>query len=64
MSPSSANSVLHAPMLLALVRDRMLAQHYSRRIEETYINWIKMFVFFHHAVDLDCTVMAVAERCG
>lgn len=51
-------------MLLELVRDRIRAQHYSRRIEETCTNWIKMFVFFRHTVDPDCTVREVAERCG
>lgn len=35
-------------MLLEVVRERMLAKHYSRRTEESYTNWIKKFVFFHH----------------
>ncbi|MFY9260825.1 MAG: integron integrase [Gallionella sp.] len=48
MSPSPTNSAPHAPMLLEVVRERMLAKHYSRRTEESYTNWIKKFVFFHH----------------
>lgn len=35
-------------MLLEVVRERMLAKHYSRRTEASYTNWIKKFVFFHH----------------
>lgn len=35
-------------MLLEVVRERIQAKHYSRRTEESYSNWIKKFVFFHH----------------
>ncbi len=48
MSPPPANSAPHAPMLLEVVRERIQAKHYSRRTEESYSNWIKKFVFFHH----------------
>lgn len=35
-------------MLLEVVRERIRKRHYSRRTEETYTNWIKKFVYFHH----------------
>ncbi len=33
--------------LLDLVREIMRTRHYSIRTEQTYINWIKRFIFFH-----------------
>ena len=36
------------PKLLDQTREAIRARHYSRRTEETYINWIKRFIFFHN----------------
>lgn len=36
-----------APRLLDLVRDAIRRRHYSPRTEETYIHWIKRFIYFH-----------------
>lgn len=36
------------PRLLDQMRAAIRARQYSRRTEETYINWIKRFIFFHH----------------
>jgi hypothetical protein len=37
------------PRLLDCVRAALRARHYSRRTEETYIAWIKRYIFFFHA---------------
>jgi len=41
-SPSPAK-----PKLLDQVRLAIRTRHYSRRTEDTYIGWIKRFIFFH-----------------
>lgn len=35
------------PRLLDQVRDAIRVRHYSRRTEESYINWIRKFILFH-----------------
>lgn len=35
------------PRLLDLVRDAIRRRHYSPRTEETYVHWIKRFIYFH-----------------
>ena len=35
------------PRLLDRVRDAIRRKHYSWRTEETYIHWIKRFIYFH-----------------
>jgi len=37
-----------APKLLDQVRDKIRLKHYSIRTEQTYVDWIKRFVLFHH----------------
>ena len=34
------------PRLLDLVRDAISRKHYSRRTEESYVHWIKRFIYF------------------
>ena len=34
--------------LLDQMRDLIRAKHYSPRTEETYVDWAKRFIFFHH----------------
>jgi hypothetical protein len=36
------------PRLLDQVRQVIRIKHYSLRTEESYINWIKRFIFFHN----------------
>jgi hypothetical protein len=36
------------PKLLDQVRQVIWVKHYSSRNEESYINWIKRFIFFHN----------------
>jgi site-specific recombinase XerD len=36
------------PRLLDQVRQIIRVKHYSLRTEESYINWIKRFIFFHN----------------
>jgi len=38
----------NAPKLLDQVRDKIRLKHYSLRTEQTYVDWIKRFVLFHH----------------
>jgi hypothetical protein len=35
-----------APRLLEQVRDAIRRRHYSIRTEETYVHWIKRFIYF------------------
>jgi integron integrase len=36
------------PKLLDQVRSAIRVKHYSYRTEETYVNWIKRFILYHH----------------
>lgn len=36
------------PKLLDQVRERIRVKHYSIRTEETYLGWIRRFIFFHN----------------
>ena len=36
-----------SPRLLDQVRDRLRVKHYSMRTEDTYVQWIRRFIFFH-----------------
>src|SRR5437762_12263396 len=47
MDETDANTVApKAPRLLEQVRDAIQRRHYSDRTEETYVHWIKRFIFF------------------
>jgi integron integrase len=47
MGSESANTETpKKPRLLELVRDAIRRRHYSRRTEETYVHWIKRFIYF------------------
>jgi integron integrase len=47
MDDAAANTNMpRAPRLLDRVRDAIRRLHYSRRTEETYVHWIKRFIFF------------------
>ncbi|MGB7621389.1 MAG: integron integrase [Terriglobia bacterium] len=60
------------PKLLDRVRGSIRAKHYSPRTEESYIHWIKQFIFFHgkrHPMEMGeaeindfLTSLAVTER--
>jgi len=36
------------PKLLDRLREALRSRHYSRRTEESYCQWVKRFIFFHH----------------
>jgi len=36
-----------SPRLLDQVRDRLRVKHYGMRTEDTYLQWIRRFIFFH-----------------
>ena len=38
----------NTPKLLDQVRQVIRVKHYCLKTEESYINWIKRFTFFHH----------------
>jgi integron integrase len=43
------------PKLLDIVRNKLRVKHYSIRTEQTYVDWIKRYIFFHdkrHPKDL------------
>jgi len=37
-----------SPRLMDQVRDAIRSRHYSLRTEETYVHWIRRFIFFHN----------------
>lgn len=43
--PSGYNT--RQPKLLNRVRDALRARHFSHRTEESYVRWIRRYVFFH-----------------
>jgi len=36
------------PKLLDRLREALRSRHYSRRTEQTYVMWVKRFIFFHN----------------
>ena len=38
------------PKLLDQIRNHLRSLHYSRRTEESYVNWIKRFILFHNKI--------------
>ena len=43
------------PKLLDQVRDKLRVKHYAIRTEQTYVDWIKRYIYFHdkaHPKDL------------
>src|SRR6266511_2914005 len=47
MQPTQPTSKPQEKKLLDQVRDHLRLKHYSYRTEETYVSWIKRFIFFH-----------------
>ncbi len=45
-SPDKSTTA-NPPKLLDQVRDKLRVKHYSIRTEQTYVDWIKRFIFFH-----------------
>ena len=48
------------PRLLDQVRNAIRRKHYSLRTEESYVHWIKRFIYFHgkrHPKDLGYTLV-------
>jgi hypothetical protein len=45
---ASAPSSSAKPKLLDQVRRAIRTRHYSPKTEETYVHWIKRFIFFHN----------------
>src|SRR3990167_8923437 len=49
------NTTAKPPRLLDQVRDKLRVKHYSIRTEQTYVDWIKRYIYFHgkrHPKDL------------
>ncbi len=44
---SSHSEPPRRPKLLEQVRDAIRLRHYSYRTEQTYVHWIRRFIFFH-----------------
>jgi hypothetical protein len=48
--------------LLERVREEIRLKHYSYRTEETYVQWIKRYIFFHNKKHpVRCTKQGVIE---
>jgi integron integrase len=45
--PPASLAVVRKPKLLDQVRNAIRTRHYSLRTEDTYVHWIKRFIFFH-----------------
>lgn len=48
LNKNQSQSDKNKPKLLDQVKIKMRALHYSRRTEESYVNWIKRFILFHN----------------
>ena len=46
--PPTNLSAVRKPKLLDQVRAAIRVRHYSLRTEDTYVHWIKRFIFFHN----------------
>jgi len=49
------STTTNPPKLLDQVRDKLRVKHYSIRTEQTYLDWIKRYIYFHgkrHPKDL------------
>ncbi len=44
---SDKNTTAKPPKLLDQVRDKLRVKHYSIRTEESYLGWIKRYIYFH-----------------
>src|SRR5215831_9937277 len=54
-NPPVGPATVQKPKLLVQVREAMRTRHYSKRTEQTYVHWIKRFIFFHkkrHPVEM------------
>jgi len=36
-----------SPKLLDQVRDKLRVKHYAIRTEQSYVDWIKRYIYFH-----------------
>src|SRR2546427_13133999 len=45
---ASALASAAKPRLLDQIRQAIRTRHYSPRTEETYVHWIRRFIFFHN----------------
>ena len=47
---ATVNALASPPKLKLLdrVREAIRTRHYSPKTEESYVHWIKRFIFFHH----------------
>lgn len=53
---SDKDTTIKPPKLLDQVRGKLRVKHYSIRTEQTYVDWIKRFIFFHgkrHPKDME-----------
>ena len=53
---SDKSTTANPPKLLDQVRDKLRVKHYSIRTEQTYVDWIKRYIFFHgkrHPKDME-----------
>ena len=46
-APVSATGEARRPGLLEMAREKLRIKHYSLRMEEAYLGWIKRYVWFH-----------------
>ena len=49
------STTIKPPKLLDQVRDKLWVKHYAIRTEQTYVDWIKRYIYFHdkaHPKDL------------
>ncbi len=46
--PLSVSAGVQKPRLLDQVRDAVRRKHYSARTEDTYVHWIRRFIYFHN----------------
>ncbi len=62
-APINSPSNPPKPRLLDQVRQAIRTRHYSPRTEETYVGWIKRFIFYHNKRHPAEISLFVRESC-
>ena len=46
--PRESSKAGHPPKLMEQMRQALRSRHYSPRTEQTYLHWVRQFIFHHH----------------
>ena len=58
------NDIDTSPKLLDEVRDKLRVKHYAIRTEQSYVGWIKRYIYFHGNIHpQDLATRGVTDLC-